>query len=342
MASKNIKGYAFEWFVRRILHCGGFSSVIPDGEIVFKHGRNIMVHGLGQPHNTDVLVDPPIQLPFFFPSRLIIECKCEQHELGIAHVRNVFGLREDLNGFDVVTPDILRSRQNYRRMAPAAFPFDRYYYQAALASTSGFKLTTQEFAAVHRIPLLQFQSSIFTSAVRLIYSLDHLPMSQHDKRLLLDAFTCGESVLLQAQSCAPEILAWARQFSEECDAIARRMHIGLLENGSILFLFKPLVPDEDRRRAYTDGYSLHWSDAHQYWSLYEGGRETYCFELPSELLRIWASSYNAGKKEAALHLKNDYMKKITIYTRSEEGEAGITTLNLSSTFIHQALQEYPQ
>ncbi len=340
MAPKNIKGYAFEWFVRKILNCCGFTSVIPDNKIVFKNGRNVMVHGLGQPHNTDVLVDPPIQIPFFFPSRLIIECKCKNVDLGIEHGRNVFGLREDINGFDIVTPDILRDRANYRRRNLAAHHFDRYYYQVALASTSGFKVTTQEFAAVHRIPLLQFKSTIFSSVVDLIYNLDGIHMSQQDKERILDAFTTEENISLQAEACAPELFEWAQRFSRECDTIAQRMNIGILDNGSILFLFKPYFPGEDEQRVFVDGYSLHWSDRHNYWSLYEDGKEKYCFELPNELLRIWANSYNVNRREAALHLKEGYMKKITVYTKSEAGTVGITNLTLSSTFINHALREY--
>lgn len=342
MASKNIKGYAFEWFVRKVLNHCGFTSVIPDNKIVFKNGRNVMVHGLGQPHNTDVLVDPPIQIPFFFPSRLIIECKCKNVELGIEHGRNVFGLREDINSFDVVTPDLLRDRANYRRRNPATYSFDRYHYQVALASTSGFKVTTQEFAAVHRIPLLQFKSAIFSPVVNLIYRLDDIPINRQDKEKLLDAFANGENIALQAETCASEVLEWAQQFSEECDTIAQRMNIGILDNGSILFLFKPYYPDKDGTRVFADGYSLHWSTRHDYWSLYENGEEKYCFELPIELLRIWANNYNVDRREAALHLKEGYMKNITVYTKSEDGKVGINVLTLSSTFINNALQEYQQ
>lgn len=340
MASKNIKGYAFEWFVRKILNYCGFTSVVPDNEIVFRNGRNVMVHGLGQPHNTDVLVDPPIQIPFFFPSRLIIECKCKNAELGIEHGRNVFGLREDINGFDVVTPDILHDRANYRRRKPATYNFDRYYYQVALASTSGFKLTTQEFAAVHRIPLLQFKSSLFSSVVGLIYELDNIQMNQFDKEKMLDAFAYSDDIAVQAKACASEVLEWSQTFSKECETIAQRMNIGILDNGSILFLFKPYSPDKDETRAFADGYSLHWSTNHNYWSLYENGVERYCFELPIELLRIWANNYNVDRREAALQLKEGYMKNITIYTKSEDAKISITALTLSSTFINYALREY--
>ena len=60
--SKNIKGYVFEWFVRRILNNCNFISVKPDNKVIYKKGCDTMIHGLGQPHNADALVSPPIQI----------------------------------------------------------------------------------------------------------------------------------------------------------------------------------------------------------------------------------------------------------------------------------------
>ena len=156
-----------------------------------------MIHGLGQAHNADVLVNPPIQIPFFFPSRLIIECKCKKKPLGIEHGRNVLGLREDINNFDIITPGILQARTHYQRATLATYDFDRYHYQVALASTSGFKLTTLEFAAVHRIPLLQFSSSLFRNVIDLIYKLDILFDNQPVPGPLLNFFADLPTSLLK-------------------------------------------------------------------------------------------------------------------------------------------------
>ena len=65
--SLRLKGIAFEWFVRNLLKSCGFNSVVPDDSIIYKDSRGIMIHGLGQPHNADVLMSPPFQIPFYFP-----------------------------------------------------------------------------------------------------------------------------------------------------------------------------------------------------------------------------------------------------------------------------------
>ena len=69
----SIKGKLFEYFVFRLLVSCGFKPVIPDELLVYKGGPGLMVQGIGQPHNADVLLTPPIQTPFYYPTRLLVE-----------------------------------------------------------------------------------------------------------------------------------------------------------------------------------------------------------------------------------------------------------------------------
>lgn len=68
-------GKAFEIFVKRILINVGFLEVESDGLYVFDGSPGQMVQGLGEAHNADVLLEPPVQTPFFYKTRLFIECK---------------------------------------------------------------------------------------------------------------------------------------------------------------------------------------------------------------------------------------------------------------------------
>ena len=104
----SIKGKLFEYFVFRLLVSCGFKPVIPDGLLVYKGGPGLMVQGIGQPHNADVLLTPPIQTPFYYPTRLLVECKCYDEPIGLPQIRNALGLRDDINNFEIVTEDILK------------------------------------------------------------------------------------------------------------------------------------------------------------------------------------------------------------------------------------------
>ena len=68
-------GKAFELFVKRILVNIGFSEVVSDGLYIYDGTPGQMIQGLGEAHNADVLLEPPVQTPFYSKTRLLIECK---------------------------------------------------------------------------------------------------------------------------------------------------------------------------------------------------------------------------------------------------------------------------
>ena len=58
-------GKAFELFVKRILIHIGFSEVVSDGLYIYDGAPGQMIQGLGEAHNADVLLEPPVQTPFY-------------------------------------------------------------------------------------------------------------------------------------------------------------------------------------------------------------------------------------------------------------------------------------
>lgn len=146
-------GRAFEILVKQILLHVGFSEVKSDGLYIFDAGAGQMIQGLGEAHNADVLLEPPVQTPFYAMSRILIECKDYQKKVGLNTVRSVLGLKEDINHFDIVDKDELIARRNTRRKG-LTYPFDRYDYQVAIAAMNGYTVPAQKFAATYRIPRL--------------------------------------------------------------------------------------------------------------------------------------------------------------------------------------------
>ena len=61
-----------------------------------------MIQGLGEAHNADVLLEPPVQTPFFSRTRLLIECKDYRQKVGLNTIRSALGLREDINHFEIL------------------------------------------------------------------------------------------------------------------------------------------------------------------------------------------------------------------------------------------------
>lgn len=69
------KGKVFEIFINKLLESVGFSRVASDGMYIFDGAAGQMIQGLGEAHNADVLVEPPVQTPFYALTRLLVECK---------------------------------------------------------------------------------------------------------------------------------------------------------------------------------------------------------------------------------------------------------------------------
>ncbi|MBR2906461.1 MAG: hypothetical protein IKC26_00260 [Clostridia bacterium] len=335
----SIKGKLFEYFVFRLLVSCGFKPVIPDGLLVYKGGPGLMVQGIGQPHNADVLLTPPIQTPFYYPTRLLVECKCYDKPIGLPQIRNALGLRDDINNFEIVTQAILKNRQSARSAGPKFYDMKRYVYQVAVASIDGFKFTAFPFAKAHRIPLISFGSSgLFAGVRKVISDLDDFAKENTEfahqiSSCISDAMMCPEyRIYLNDVDCNE----W-NSYVQEIERIEEFTTIGLLEDGTILFL---LQADEKDRDFYTnyihnDGCTIHWNrEQDGSWVLNDRG-SIYYFELPTEIYDNWERS--AGKQRRdALRVKRDYFSKIVLFGKANDNEENISILHLSEDFMNNA------
>lgn len=323
--SSKLKGKIFEYFMKELLIACGFIPVASDNVIVYDGKPGQMIQGLGQAHNADVLMRPSMQTPFYFPTSLLVECKCYNEPLGLPFVRNVLGLREDINHFDIVTPDILNARKNYHSKSPKYFPFDRYMYQVALASVSGFTRPAIEFAQVHRIPLISFaESSLFRQLRRFINSIDDDSLlAKYEWKDILN----GDYDIIDQKEI--------RSFLDYVYELRSHMRIGLLENGTLLFLYQE---NEQLANNITNKeFTLHWGTEKNLWKLTSENSDYY-FELPKEMLAIWKKESDGWQNEfntrrSALQLKERYFAKIFLFDTKEES---VRTLRLNKEFLDDA------
>lgn len=337
----SIKGKLFEYFVYRLLLACGFKPVSPDGLLVYRSTPGLMVQGMGQPHNTDVLLSPPIQTPFYYPTRLIVECKCYNESIGLPQIRNALGLREDINNFEIITEDILKNRKSNRTTRPKFYDMKRYIYQVAVASIDGFKSTAYPYAMAHRIPLISFaHSRLFTNIRRAINELDSFARENEELGTQIGSYI-NQSMLYPEQRVYQERFncnEWSTYF-EEIEAIERQMTIGLLEDGTLLFLLKAEQTDANFyiNDMQEDGCTIHWSSQNDStWVLSNKG-EVYYFELPKAIYDSWERSVGQQRRDA-LRIKRDYFSKIVLFHKIGRQDESITILNLSESFMNVAEQ----
>lgn len=286
-------GRAFELFVKYILINVGFSEVSSDGIYVFDGAPGQMLQGLGEAHNADVLLDPPVQTPFYSRTRLLIECKDYQSKIGINTVRSVLGLREDVNHFDIVDINELLSRRRQNRHG-FLYDYERYTYQVAIAAINGFTTQAQKFAATYRIPLISFE---------------RLPFWENFCKMLEPAqFTYVRRKYAQRHDNPEEITE--EQIISFANEIGQHMALAITGSGQLLFLYR----EAGEQNRFGEFYSLHWSAPDCPWVL-ESGDCSYLFQLPKSIMKQWLenATNDLEMKREAINCKANFLSNMIVY-----------------------------
>ncbi|MDQ0966009.1 hypothetical protein QFZ20_001412 [Flavobacterium sp. W4I14] len=72
-----MKRALLEFIIRNLMLNCGFTSVRPDANYIFQQNGTglFFINGKGAAHDADGLMEPPILMPFSYPSRLLFVCK---------------------------------------------------------------------------------------------------------------------------------------------------------------------------------------------------------------------------------------------------------------------------
>ena len=286
-------GKAFEMLIRHILVDVGFSEVSSDGLYIFDGPAGQMIQGLGEAHNADVLLDPPVQTPFYFKTRLLVECKNYTRKVGLHTVRSVLGLREDINHFDMVDMHELVARRTQNRRGVVS-QVERYSYQVAIAATNGYTTQAQKFAATHRIPLIELTKMPFWGEFRLLLQGPDVNEIQRDYR---------RTAYRQDAEADTRI-------EELANEVGKKMAVAITNSGQLLFLYRI----RGIRTHFKDLYSLHWTDIHKPWRL-DSGECSYLFQLPDSILKQWLehASNELDTKKSAINCKASFFSNMVVY-----------------------------
>ena len=296
------RGKAFEILIKRMLMNVGFSEVYSDGVYIFDGTAGQMIQGLGEAHNADVLLQPPVQIPFYIPTRILVECKDYIHPVGLNTIRSALGLREDINHFEVVDVNVLKNRKSTRRPKNSVYEYTRYFYQVAVASMSGFTKQAQEFAATHRISLISLSNMPFWASFN-------------------ESFNS---------------VKWTNDYGEIenlADEIGKRMAVAITNNGQMLFLYNERKEDSVD---FGDFYEIYWQDTQSLWRL-ESGNHRYVFELPSKIREIWLQQSSINElRMNALYCKAEFLSNMIVYYFGDYKPA-IKMISIDKRWFNEAL-----
>lgn len=299
-------GKAFELLVRRILINVGFTEVKSDGLYVFDGAPGQMIQGLGEAHNADVLLEPPVQTPFFTRTRLLIECKDYTKKIGLNTVRSALGLREDINHFEIVDINELNARKKQRRNG-LVYNYERYSYQVAIVALNGYTTPAQKFAVTHRIPLLEFNKMPFWK--RFEEMLDQL--SDNDEY---------EDVKIE------------EDISRMADEVGKRMAVAITNSGQMLFLYR----EYGKENIFADTYSLYWISPKLAWKMLSG-EMTYHFQLPDSILEQWLQNVTNDfeMRKEAINCKETLLSNMIVYY-TQDGRPRIQMISIDPNTLERA------
>jgi len=322
MNASKLKGNLLEYFVSRILLNCGFKNVKADGLFIYNSRGLRLINGKGSSHDADVLMSPPIQMPFSYPYRLLFECKAYKSPVGLPIVRNALGLRYDINEFEIITTTQINARKNLRRRNLAVESRARYLYQVGVASINGFTKPATEFSINNKIPLLSLDWILPHTIISLFDNIDDslVDSIDEDKLSEITDFLNGDNngdgeLYLDTEN---------RTLSRIYDGFSRfqnRVLIGLLETGDLIFITTENISGiEYLMSNYQPSTArFHYNpEEKELWELTIQGSDnniTFKFHLPEQIQSLW-KSYNYDF-HAGLAMKGSIFGKLFIFVQDE-------------------------
>ncbi|MGK7392132.1 MAG: hypothetical protein ACNS60_17395 [Candidatus Cyclobacteriaceae bacterium M2_1C_046] len=336
MSAAKLKGNLLEFIVRRLLLRCGFRRVRPDGVMIFNNGGLTMINGKGAAHDADVLMSPPIQMPFSYPFRLNFECKAHKSKTSLTIVRNALGLRYDLNEFEIVTEDQIRERQNNMRGRHAIAERERYNYQVGVASIEDFTKTAFEFAANNKISLISLRWFLPGHICDLFHDItpDYLDRLNPFNPEIFNRIL-RENDIDAAIDHLPENDEVFRPVLNTVRELESRVIIGLTEAGDLLFLIgEQNIHEQFLNVGYVLNARYHFTTEREIteWTLAINDIQSELnFYLPERILNMWEDqNYELN---AALDLKARVFKRIFIFIT--QGEIPFRIINLDGEWLER-------
>lgn len=355
MKAGHIKGALLEYIVRNLLKNCGFTNVRADNLFTFERGGLFFINGKGAAHDADIIMNPPIQMPFAYPTQLLFECKAYGTSANLPIVRNALGLRDDLNEFEIVTRDSLLRRQNNRRAAYSIDTRTRFLYQVGVASVNDFSKPAVEFAANNKIPLLSLSWFLGPNTIRDFNNIDQ-PLidsfNQQDIKNVYDFLKDREGNLydtkynkannfLNSDNIIGDIVTAA-------NLTIRYSYVGLLETGDMVFLFAR-SGSEDNILNRQNGFAslkaeIHWLiDSPNVWRLsvynrrQDNEQTDFDFYVPKRIFSHW-KTFNLDKA-AALNIKQQFFSKVFVFNQKNNPEAPFSIINIDREWLDRARQQ---
>lgn len=353
MKAGNIKGALLEYIVRQLFKNCGFTNVRADNLFSFERGGLFFVNGKGAAHDADIIMNPPIQMPFTYPTQILFECKAYGSVSNLPFVRNALGLRNDLNEFEIVTRESLLKRQNNRRASYAVDTRTRFLYQVGVASVNDFSNHAVEFATNNKIPILSLSWFLGTNPIRDFNSINQVlidSFNQEDVKNVYDFLKDREGNLYEAKYRRAFVFLSSRNIIGDiitaANVVINYSYVGLLETGDMVFLFARTpnnILNEQMGFASLKA-EIHWSDnrPNLWWLTIfnperQDQRTEFDFYVPKRIFNHW-EKFNFDRS-VALDIKQQFFSKIFLFNQRNNPETPFSIINIDREWFDRVRQQ---
>ena len=354
MNAGNIKGALLEYIVRNLLKNCGFTNVRADNLYSFERGGLFFINGKGAAHDADIIMNPPIQMPFTYPTQLLFECKAHENTTNLTMVRNALGLRNDLNDFEIVTKESLLKRKNNKRAAYAIENRTRFLYQVGVASVNDFTKPSIEFATNNKIPLLSLSWFLGIASIRAFNNINKSLIDSFDAKDIQNLYkflkdregNLQDDKYERAKKLLEDSNNIIGNFVTESNATIQRVYVGLLETGDMVFLS---TCSENNILNQQNGFAslkakIYWSNNNpNFWTLtiYNGNQYNeqtdFNFYLPERIFNQW-KKFNLDKS-VALEIKQNFFSKVFVFNQKNNPETPFSIINIDRDWLDRIIQQ---
>jgi hypothetical protein len=288
-----IRGMLLEEVILHLIVVSGYRAVTSEQNdptlYTRKTDKALCVRGRGENHQIDAIADFFLSPPFSHKQRLLIEAKHHDEAVGLPTIRNTVGVLKDVSEF-----------WTYSHLS-----INRYHYQCAIISASGFTEDAQKYAFVQDIYLVQVQKSrYFQKVLQSIGDVTHLVFGAEDKNANIKINLKELREAVKKRIVDPEngnisridLPREARDVINRVCRECRNIKIGLLAaiNGNFpLFLIpNPSKLNEIANAATTndlnttEGISIR-QDKGKGWVLVYRGEDYFSFDVPVDMFRLY-------------------------------------------------------
>jgi len=319
-----IRGVLLEEILLYLLQSTGYCTVTSAAgddtlDIV---SAGLVVHGRGADHQIDAIADYLIQQPFAHPQRLLVEAKCfKSDKVDLKIVRNALGTLRDVCEF-WVKQDATNGGQ-------------RYHYQYAVFSVSGYTRPAQEYAFAQDIYLIQLAQSAFLKPLIAKLSSAAEAVNELDTSIKLKTLRQQfRSMLARVQVESDEVTNLLEELRDLCHNLGGVLLATIAGQFPIF-----LVPatDLDIATLSRTMYVKIFFDQSGWYLRDLDDKLLFSFDLPAVLFNQYAESGRLSPA-AALNLKENALGQIQAI-RSIEGRVDLLSLKLDGGWLTQVKRQ---